>query len=72
MGKRSFVDGRSLLGVRFDSISLSQDYYCCYEHQDQKQVGEERIYSAYTSHHSSSLNGIRTETQTRQEPGDRN
>ena len=42
------------------------------KHQGQKQVGEESIYLAYTSHHSSSLNGVRTETQTRQEPGDRN
>jgi hypothetical protein len=40
------------------------------KHYDQKQLGKERIYSAYTSN--SSLRGVRAETQNRQEPGGKN
>jgi hypothetical protein len=33
-----------------DSVCLSQGFYSCKNIMTKKQVGEERVYSAYTSH----------------------
>jgi hypothetical protein len=50
---------------------LSQGFYSCKNIMTKKEVGEERVYSAYTSHCCSSPKEHRTGTNTGQELGGR-
>lgn len=36
-------------GITSIILALVQGYYCCDEHHDQKQAGEDRVYWAYSS-----------------------
>jgi hypothetical protein len=51
------------------SLCLSQGFYSCTNIMTKKQVGEERVYSAYTSILLFITKEVRTGTQTGQEAG---
>jgi hypothetical protein len=50
-------------------ICLSQGFYSWTKHHDQEAVGEERVYSAYTSILLFTTKEVRTGTQVGQEAG---
>jgi hypothetical protein len=52
-----------------DATCLSQGFYSCTNIMTKKQVGEERVYSAYTSILLFITKEVRTGTQTGQEAG---
>jgi hypothetical protein len=53
----------------YDVYYLSQGFYSCTNIMTKKQVGEERVYSAYTSILLFITKGVRTGTQAGQEAG---
>ena len=67
--EHSLVGPSSVSAPIFVTVCLSQGFYSCTNIMTKKQVGEERVYSAYTSILLFITKEVRTGTQAGQEAG---